>query len=146
MPSYGSLHSPSLRKMNENVDRGSSRERRGLGHSFSFGRVHKSDGKRHTDLSRAHCWRSIRSCDNIYCIREFAHKDASLKDLTEPCCVAGLDDCFYRLPHIGHPIGFPEFRMVGHCIHAMLYRWGVSSCGIRFSPNLPCSGTYRWTQ
>lgn len=39
MPSYGSLHSPSLRKMNGNLEEGSSRERRGMGHSFRFGRA-----------------------------------------------------------------------------------------------------------
>lgn len=70
--------------------------------------------------------------------------DASLKDLTDPCCIAGLDDRFYRLPHIGHPIGLPKFRMVGYCVHAMLYCWGASSCGIGLSADLPCSGTHRW--
>lgn len=39
MPSYGSLHSPSLRKMNGNLEEGSSRERRGMGHSFRFGHI-----------------------------------------------------------------------------------------------------------
>lgn len=48
MPSYGSLHSPSLRKMNGNLEEGSSRERRGTGHSFRFGRTSKPEN---TDIA-----------------------------------------------------------------------------------------------
>ncbi len=44
MPSYGSLHSPSLRKMNGNLE-ANSRARTGFGRGFSFGKGHVNNRK-----------------------------------------------------------------------------------------------------
>lgn len=66
MPSYGSLHSPSLSKMNGNIESGS---RRGLTSNFSFGtNTISNKTELIADVRRPHCWRPICSCDDLHSI------------------------------------------------------------------------------
>ena len=146
MPSYGSLHSPSLHKMNGNLEEGSSRERRGMGHSFRFGSTLAFQEMDIADLRRPYRRRSFCSCYHLDSIRQSTLEAALADYVTDRSGVAGLDDCIYRFAHFRHTIRFSQFRMVGHCVHAVLYRWGVSSGGIGLDPDLPCSGTQRPTE
>lgn len=141
MPSYGSLHSPSLHKMNGNLEEGSSRERRGMGHSFRFGSTLAFQEMDIADLPRAYRRRPFCSCYYLNSICQSTLKTAIAKFLADQYGVAGLDDCIYRFAHFRHTIRFPQFRMVGHCVHVVLYRGGISGGGIGLNPNLSCSGT-----
>ena len=143
MPSYGSLHSPSLHKMNGNLEEGSSRERRGMGHSFRFGSTLACQEVDITDLRRAYRRRSFCSCYYLNSIRRSTLKTAIANYMTDQCGVAGLDDCIYRFAHFRHTIRFSQFRVVGDSVHAVLYRRGIGGGGIGLNPNLPCSGMQR---
>lgn len=70
MPSsYGSYHSPSLHKMNGNLEANAGRG--GL-RRFSFGNMlSKREIKHLLNLFRTYCWRPLRACDYIDSIRMF---------------------------------------------------------------------------
>ena len=142
MPSYGSLHSPSLSKMNGNHIEGGSA--RGFGSSFSFG-GYKTFRKEElvADLSRAYCWRSICSCDYLNCLCGSTYHKADHPYVTDNGCIVGLAHRLCRLSNFRYPIRFSELRMVGYRIHALLYRGCASGGGIRLNTDISCRGT-RW--
>ena len=126
--------------MNGNLEEGS-RERRGMGHSFRFGSTLAFRKMDMTDLRRAYRRRSFCSCYYLNSIRRSTLETAIANYFTDQGGVAGLDDCIYRFAHLRHTIRFSQFCLVGHSIHAVLYRWGIGGGGIGLDPNLPCCGT-----
>ena len=140
MPSYGSLHSPSLHKMNGHMEEGSSRERRGLTSRFSFGRLQDILG-----IDIAKCWQGIL-LGILLLLRQFPlhmfvfHMPVLIAHPSDVSDIAGLDDRLHCLPHIRHSIGLSQLRVVGDCLHAVLYCWDISGSGIGLGANVSSSG------
>lgn len=62
--------------------------------------------------------------------------------LTGILITAGLVDSLYRLNHLRRAVRFPQLRVVGYCIFAMLHCGGLTGNGLRLGANLSCSGKW----
>ncbi len=139
MPPYGSLNSPSVRKMNGHME-GNQRGGRG----FSMGRQHHEMN----NLMTAKCEVGYIFGDpfalatiSIAYVRLFRHKLLVHKEkhwLTNTFVPAGLVDSLYCLNYCRHPIRFSQLRMVGYRILALLRYRSFGSSGFGLGTDVPC--------
>lgn len=62
--------------------------------------------------------------------------------LTDILITAGLADSLCRLNYLRRAVRFPQLRVVGYCIFAMLHCGGLTGNGLGLGANLSCSGMW----
>lgn len=68
--------------------------------------------------------------------------DMRKRRLTAILITAGLADSLCRLNHLRRAVRFPQLRLVGYCIFAMLHRGGLTGNGLGLGANLQRSGMW----